>query len=276
MQRVAMRSIRVASLFVLVGLVCGLLLPSAGDAAGTNLAQRFAGRQSIRIAANAILQYVQSQQLPNGRVRILLQFSGPVQSRSMTPGASANYVLQFFGASLAPSVPNMIPVNIPPIQSVSVTQGTNALQVNVSLTTAVQPKIINAPGNLVIVEVPQAASVAQPHGPYEAPPHHSAAAGANQTEVVRLHFADVSEVVGILSSNANVTPGNVFNPQPTNIGSQGVFGQGSFGQGLNPAQGTAPFQQFNQYQAPTATQQAIGQQISDNIAIDRRLNEKFL
>jgi len=275
MQRVAMRSIRVASFVIPLLLVCGLLLPSASSAAPTNLVQRIGGRQDIRVAANAILQYVQSQQLPNGRVRILLQFSGPVQARSMAPGASVNYVLQFFGAALAPTVPNMIPVNIPPIQSVSVTQGTNALEVTVSLTTAVQPKIINAPGNLVIVEVPQPAGVAQVQSPYQAqqPP---AASGATQTEVVRLRFADVSEVVGILSGNANVTPGNVFNPQPTNIGSQGVYGQGTFGQGLNPAQGTAPFQQFNQYQAPTGAEQAIGQRISDNIAIDRRLNAIIL
>ena len=275
-QRVAMRSIRVASLVISLGLVCGLLLPSASNAAATNLAQRFGGRQNIRIAANAILQYVQSQQLPNGRVRILLQFSGPIQSRSMTPGASANYVLQFFGAALAPSVPNMIPVNIPPIQSVSVTQGTNALQVTVSLTTAVQPKVINAPGNLVIIEVPQATGVAQVQNPYQTQQQPPTPAGASQTEVVRLRFADVSEVVGILSSNANVTPGSVFNPQPTNIGSQGVYGQGTFGQGLNPAQGTAPFQQFNQYQAPTGAEQAIGQRITDNIAIDRRLNAIIL
>ena len=275
MQRVAMRSVRVSSFVISFGLVCGLLLPSASNAAATNLAQRFAVRQDIRVAANAILQYVQSQQLPNGRVRILLQFSGPVQARSMAPGASVNYVLQFFGAALAPTVPNMIPVNIPPIQSVSVTQGTNALEVTVSLTTAVQPKIINAPGNLIIIEVPQPSGNAQAQASYQ-PQQQQPATGVNQTEVVRLHFADVSEVVGILNASANVTPGNVFNPQPTNIGSQGVYGQGTFGQGLNPAQGTAPFQQFNQYQAPTGAEQAIGQRISDNIAIDRRLNAIIL
>ena len=270
-----MRSVRVSSFVISFGLVCGLLLPSASNAAATNLAQRFAVRQDIRVAANAILQYVQSQQLPNGRVRILLQFSGPVQARSMAPGASVNYVLQFFGAALAPTVPNMIPVNIPPIQSVSVTQGTNALEVTVSLTTAVQPKIINAPGNLIIIEVPQPSGNAQAQASYQ-PQQQQPATGVNQTEVVRLHFADVSEVVGILNASANVTPGNVFNPQPTNIGSQGVYGQGTFGQGLNPAQGTAPFQQFNQYQAPTGAEQAIGQRISDNIAIDRRLNAIIL
>ena len=274
MPGLAMRGMRLALLVMALGLACGLLLPSAGDAAGMSLSQRFAGRQPTRVAAVAILQYVQSQQLPNGRVRILLQFSGPVQSRSMTPGANPNYVLQFFGATLAPSVPNMIPVNIPPIQSVSVTQGTNALQVTVSMTTAVQPKVISAPGNLVIIEVPQAAGFAQPQGSYQ-PQQQPSSGGANQTEVVRLRFADVSEVVGILSGNANVAPGNVFNPQPTNIGSQGVYGQGAFGQGLNPGQNTQPFQQFNQYQ-PTGAEQALGQRVSDNIAIDRRLNAIIL
>jgi hypothetical protein len=63
----------------------------------------------FRVAEGAILQYVQSQQLPNGHIRILLQFSGPVQPRPAPSGQVANYVIQFPGATLAPTVPNIIP-----------------------------------------------------------------------------------------------------------------------------------------------------------------------
>ncbi|MDQ6766299.1 MAG: hypothetical protein M3Z41_00585 [Candidatus Eremiobacteraeota bacterium] len=272
--RLATRTARLASFTLCLSLACGLLWPSAGDAAGA----KFHGfARPYRVAAYSILQYVQSQQLPNGRVRILLQFSGPVQARAAAVGTTANYAVQFFGATLAPTVPNMIPVNLPPIQAVSVTQLGNTLNVTVAMMTPARPKLINAPGNLAIIEVPQAGGYQQPsQGGYQTPQPAQAAAGASQTQIIRLHFADVSEVVGILSGNANVTPGNVFNPQPTNIGSQqSTFG--TFGQAINPVQAGQPFQQFGQYQQAQPTEgQAMGQRISDNLAIDRRLNAIIL
>ncbi len=226
---------------------------------------------SFRLAEGAILQYVQSQQLPNGHIRILLQFSGPVQARPGPPGQVASYMLQFPGAALAPTVPNIIPVNLPPIQSVSVIQQGNALVVTVSMTTPAQPRVSSAPGNLVIVDVPGAA----PSQGYQPQQSQNAAPGAMQTEIIRLRFADVSEVVGILSGNANVAPGNAFNPQPTNMAN--TQGYGNFGTGLNGGQSIQPFQQFTQYQqnAPSE-QQPLGQRVTDNIAIDRRLNAIIL
>ncbi|HEV2037194.1 MAG TPA: AMIN domain-containing protein, partial [Candidatus Eremiobacteraceae bacterium] len=209
--RLATRAARLASFTLCLSLVCGLLWPSSADAGGATKFQGFA--RPYRVAADSILQYVQSQQLPNGRVRILFQFSGPVQARAAAVGTTANYAVQFFGATLAPTVPNMIPVNLPPIQAVSVTQLGNTLNVTVAMTTPARPKLINAPGNLAIIEVPQAGGYQQPQGGYQTPPPTQAAAGASQTQIIRLRFADVSEVVGILSGNANVTPGNVFNPQ---------------------------------------------------------------
>ena len=49
----------------------------------------------------------------------------------------------FTGAVLAPTVPNIIPVNLPPVQTVSVTQQGNALTVTLSMTQPVQPKLLN-------------------------------------------------------------------------------------------------------------------------------------
>jgi general secretion pathway protein D len=275
MRRFAVGGVRLALFVSLVSLLCGSLMPGAGNAAVASGWQRSTLRPGLRVAALSILQYVQSQQLPNGRVRILLQFSAPVQPRAMG-GATSTYVVQFFGASLAPTVPNMIPVNIPPIQSVSVTQGTNALLVSVSMTVTAQPKVINAPGNLIIIEVPQGAGYAQPGQSFQPQQQASASPSGTETELVRLRYADVSEVVGILSGNANLSPTNVFNPQPTNIGSQGNYGGGAFGQQTTPGQNIQPFQQFNQYQQSTGQEQSMGQRISDNLAVDRRLNALIL
>jgi len=269
--RSAARALRAGPIVLALAVACGSFMPSSGHAAATG-----GVRPAYRVAADSILQYVQSQQLPNGRVRILLQFSGPVQARAVAVGATSSYVVQFFGAVLAPTVPNIIPVNLPPIQTVSVTQQGNALTVSVAMTTAVQPKLINGPGYVSIIEVSQGG--AQPQNGYQSqqqPP--VAAPGGMQTEIVRLRYADLSEVVGILSGNANVAPGNTFNPQPTNMGQQGAFGGNSFGQAVNAGQSIQPFQQFSQYQqAVPSEQQALGQRITDNIAIDRRLNAIIL
>ena len=254
-----------------LALFCSPLSSSSSNAAGTSATARFNPGTPYRVAADSILQYVQSQQLPNGRIRILLQFSGPVQTRPVSVGASANYVVQFSGAVLAPTVPNIIPVNLPPIQTVSVTQQGNALTVSLAMTSAAQPKILSAPGYLTIIEVPQSGGTSQEQNGFQQQQQPAAAPGGMQTQVIRLHYADVSEVVGILSGNANVTP-TTFNPQPTNIGSQGG-GLGGLGAGINNGQAIQPFQQFSQYQQGVpAEQQAMGQRITDNLAIDRRLN----
>jgi len=265
---VAVRASRIAWLALALFVACGALGPASSHAAGSP------PRTPFRVAADSILQYVQSQQLPNGRIRILLQFSGPVQGRSLTVGANANYVVQFSGAVLAPTVPNIIPVNLPPVQTVSVTQQGNALTVTLSMTQPVQPKLLNAPGYLSILEVPGGGAPAQ-QNTYQ--PQQQAApqpGGASQTQIIRLHYADVSEVVGILTGNGSIAPGNQFNPQPTNIGSQNV---GTTFGGINTGQNTQPFQQFSQYQQGVPSeQQALGQRITDNIAVDRRLNAIIL
>jgi general secretion pathway protein D len=275
------RSTRLFAVAAALACATASFVPGASTAAGSGGWQRSGFRAPYRVAAESILQYVQSQQLPNGHVRLLLQFSGPVQSRPVTVGPTTSYVVQFLGGTASPTVPSIIPVNLPPIQTVSVSQQGNALTVSVAMTSAVQPKLLNAPGSLIVIEVP-GASYTQPAQPSYRPQPAAAAparSGAVQTQLIRLRFADVSEIVGILSGNASVGPGNVFNPQPTNIGTQqgsfgqGGYGQGGFGQAINAGQTMQPFQQFSQYQqAQPSEQQALGQRISDNLAIDRRLN----
>lgn len=271
-----MRVLRVGPFALALALLCGALIPSSSHAAGVGGSRPLRATSSYRVAADSILQYVQSQQLPSGRVRILLQFSGPVQARPVAVGATSTYVVQFFGAVLAPTVPNIIPVNLPPIQTVSVTQQGNALTVSVSMTSPAQPKLTNGPGYLTVIEVPQGGAQPVPQSGFQQQQVPAAAPGGVQTQIVRLHYADVSEVVGILSGNANVAPGNTFNPQPTNIGSQNGLGGASFGQAIG-GQSVQPFQQFSQYQqAVPSEQQALGQRVTDNIAIDRRLNAIIL
>ncbi|MBI3678068.1 MAG: hypothetical protein HY243_15775 [Proteobacteria bacterium] len=88
-------------------------------------------------------------------------------------------------------------------------------------------------------------------------------------EVVLLKYADVSEIVGILTSSQDVRPNDNFNPQEPAFGSSGVNNYGNTGvsTSLFPGSGT---------QTAPAEEQALGQSINEDIGIDRRLNAIIL
>lgn len=98
----------------------------------------------------------------------------------------------------------------------------------------------------------------------------------SRTVVILLKYADVSEVAGVLVAGSNVASNDTFVPQQSNIGATSLgnsFGGGSTfgGGGFNPV----PQQQAvggNEL----AAQQGLAQRISDNVAIDRRLNAIIL
>ena len=69
-------------------------------------------------AAAPVLVGIQSQQLPNGHTRVLLQFNGQVSMRPSTTAATTNYVLQISGASASPNVPTLESVNVGNVQTV--------------------------------------------------------------------------------------------------------------------------------------------------------------
>jgi len=80
-------------------------------------------------------------------------------------------------------------------------------------------------------------------------------------EVVPLKYADVSEVVGLLTDGLTVKPNDSFTPREPAFGSAGMTGG---------AQYSPP------PPAADASDQPVGQSIDDTIAIDRRLNAIIL
>ncbi len=112
-----------------------------------------------------------------------------------------------------------------------------------------------------------------------APPPPAAAAPVGPgdvVEVVPLKYADVGEVVGILVAGQTIPSNDTFAPQPSQLGQPANYG-GSFGGGGGfsgaPVQQVAPNASFVN---GLASQQSLGQKITDNIAIDRRLNAIIL
>ncbi len=85
--------------------------------------------------------------------------------------------------------------------------------------------------------------------------------GEDGFEVVPLKYADVSEVVGLLTAGQTVKSNDNFVPHEPNFGSASMNGQQAY---------SAP------PTSPDAQNQPVGQSVDDSIAVDRRLNAIIL
>jgi general secretion pathway protein D len=93
-----------------------------------------------------------------------------------------------------------------------------------------------------------------------------ALSGSEVFEVVPLKYADVSEIVGLLTGSQGVRPNDTFTPEEPAFGSSGLQG-GYYGAGgFPPPPSSSPFAQA----IPQAD--SIGRDIDDSIGLDRRLN----
>jgi general secretion pathway protein D len=91
----------------------------------------------------------------------------------------------------------------------------------------------------------------------------------DQFEVVRLKFADVSEIVGLLTGNQNIKSNDDFSPEEPNFGS--ATNSSYFGSGQFPS---APIL-GNPTNGPVSSD-SLGQAVDGTIGIDRRLNAVIL
>jgi len=230
-----------------------------------------------------VLQNMQTQLLPNGHVRVLMQFLGAVTPRPNSAIPTSAFAVQFDGAAASATVPNVIPVNLGAVSTITVGQFGRTLTVSLSLVVPLRPAVQSLGNGLIVVDVPPAPGgmragpvSSSPNGAYGASggygslPQANFGSGVQMYHIVRLHYADVSEVVGILSNSGNVAPSAEFNPQPSQLGTQPINygGFGSYGSSGLPT-ATQPLQ-LTPYGESGA--QSMGQRVNDNIAIDRRLN----
>jgi len=87
--------------------------------------------------------------------------------------------------------------------------------------------------------------------------------------VVPLRYADVSEIVGLLTADQTLKPNDGFTPQEPNFGS--ASGQAYYGSGAFPTSPATPA--FSPSGLPT---DPVGRDVNDAIGIDRRLNAVIL
>jgi general secretion pathway protein D len=91
----------------------------------------------------------------------------------------------------------------------------------------------------------------------------------DEFEVVKLRYADVSEIVGLLTGNQNIKSNDDFSPEEPNFGSatnSSYFGSGEFPSSpILAGSGTTPL-----------NSDSLGQAVDGTIGIDRRLNAVIL
>jgi general secretion pathway protein D len=114
--------------------------------------------------------------------------------------------------------------------------------------------------DLVVTVAPQTAKGAATEGS-TVPAHADRPPGEDDFEVVPLKYADVSEVVGLLTEGQAIKSNDSFIPH------EPAFGSASMNNGSNY---TAP------PVSPDTLNQPLGQSVDDSIAIDRRLNAIIL
>jgi len=122
------------------------------------------------------------------------------------------------------------------------------------------------------VAVPPAESSASaPVGIAPSGPEGLIANEGEDFEVVKLKYADVSEIVGLLTANQSIKSNDDFTPQEPNFGSSGGSSAGYFGSG-----GLPPSPILVAANGVIPSSDSVGQAIDGTIGIDRRLNAVIL
>jgi general secretion pathway protein D len=98
--------------------------------------------------------------------------------------------------------------------------------------------------------------------------HDDSARPGEAFEVVPLRFADVSEIVGLLTTAPGIRPNDFFTPQ------EPAFGSAGMNNAYSGAQGPSLFNGANTTGAPSEL--PLGQSVDDRIGVDRRLNAVVL
>ena len=201
--------------------------------------------------------------------RVVLSFNQVIPQFSIIANDANTTTIAFADTRLAPAL------TFPGgkhglVQSMTFAQNDTILTLTINGSGPIHLAATGLAGRAISIAVTNVgAAVAKPDaGPAKLAAHEGGSPD-DVFEVVPLKYADVSEVVGILTSNQAVKPNDNFTPQEPAFGSAGM--QNSYGGG---GISTPTFNAgVNPLGAPT---DSIGQAIDDTIGVDRRLNAIIL
>jgi general secretion pathway protein D len=201
--------------------------------------------------------------------RLLLSFNQQLPQFSVVNNDGNTGVLAFADSSLGPSL--VFPVGRHGlIQSMNFAQNGKTLTLTINGTAPIHITASPIAARAVAVVITDLAPPGPKFEPVPTAPVSHVDGGAGDVfEIVPLKYADVSEIIGLLTTNQSVKPNDHFTPEEPAFGSAGI--QGAYpGAGLsNPG--------FNQgVSFAGAAVDSLGQTIDDATGIDRRLNAIIL
>ena len=234
--------------------------------------------QSTSASEAAILAGIHVNRTPAGGAIISATFSTGIPVFHLVGAGTQEAVVILDGTAIGQIAPTI--AGLGPVSSISIAQAGSSSSIALHLSTAAGVRVRSS-GASILIEVSPAptAVIAGEATPAPRVLQHGGQTGAEiTTEVVPLNYADISEIAGILVSGSAVVSNDTFAPSQTNIGTSsfgGSFGglsggpSGSFGTGYAA-------QQQQQFGGAFGQQQGLAQRLSDDIAVDRRLNAVIL
>jgi general secretion pathway protein D len=201
----------------------------------------------------------------DGTTRLVLTLGpGIPQKWSVSGQGSTDVTITLPKTTLSPLITGGVP-SVNALDRVTTTASGGDLYVTLHLIADV-PITVSTRDSLMLVNIAAAKIKATPapvqtykqrsaHTPYES---------GHVFDIVRLKYADVSEVVGVLVEGQHITPNDIFETQ------------GSIFTLPTSATVSSPMQAPQGYAPSTTAPESRGLRINDNIAVDRRLNAVIL
>lgn len=204
----------------------------------------------------------------NGETHIVLTFAPVAPTFSVVRNDATNTAVGFALSSRAVSA--MAPTKLGDLlRSITFEQADTVLIVKLASASPVRLSATKSGTNTISILAAKVGSAKQTGdetaqaatgGPL--PEAYQPKAGEDGFEVVPLKYADVSEVVGLLSNGATIKSNDSFTPNEPDFGSAGMGGTASY----NPAPPPTPEEQ----------NEPLGQSVDQSIGVDRRLNAIIL
>lgn len=203
--------------------------------------------------------------------RLLLSFTPAAPSFTIVENDAATVVIAFNDTRLAPGIPPIVNQS-GIVRSIGVAQSYGALTLTIvgsrPIHAIAQPGAGGAMALTLAVpaQAPAAADVVAAPAGAPAVTGMPAYGVEEAFEVVPLKYADVSEIVGLLTGNQNTKPNDNFIPQEPAFGSASLQG-GYYGSGIIPTASAGAG-----LGSGALSTEPLGSSVDDSIGVDRRLN----
>ncbi len=214
-------------------------------------------------------------------MRVILTFTNGLPAFKVFGNDTTDVALILQSSTRGVTSPSTV-IGRDPLKSITVDNFGDNLNVTFHESAPANVTAVPGPGQTILVTIAASSAAVATPAPFAVPqplPIPTPAISENEnTEVVRLKYADVSEVVGLLVAGQQIASNDSFTPQEQQFGSSGLTGgtTGGFGTGTIGSLNAQPVGSLTQVQSFGQGGTALGQQINENIGVDRRLNAIIL